>query len=290
MIEVALPKRILMSTDLSARCDRALARAALLAGAWDAALTVAHVVHAAEVTQRDRLTSNAPSWRRPESWAQTLERTLRSDLAAERIAASSRLVIGSPEETVQRVAIEEDAQLIVLGIAKDARMDRIQLGSTVDSLVRHSRVPVLNVRGRAHAPYRHVVVATDFSEPSVHALSLAASWFKGASLTVFHAYLPPGSTLTAGPVANDSWGATVAQQCDSLVNEALPARAQIGLQRVLERGSPETLLADYVTSADVDLVVLGSQGRSGLARALLGSTAENLLHSLDCDTLVVRGA
>ncbi|MBK8767793.1 MAG: universal stress protein [Burkholderiaceae bacterium] len=34
----------------------------------------------------------------------------------------------------------------------------------------------------------------------------------------------------------------------------------------------------------------GSQGRSGLARALLGSTAENLLHALDCDTLVVRGS
>jgi nucleotide-binding universal stress UspA family protein len=49
------------------------------------------------------------------------------------------------------------------------------------------------------------------------------------------------------------------------------------------------LLSDYVASADVDLVVLGSQGRSGLARALLGSTAENLLHTLDCDTLVVRG-
>jgi nucleotide-binding universal stress UspA family protein len=44
-----------------------------------------------------------------------------------------------------------------------------------------------------------------------------------------------------------------------------------------------------LASAEVALVVLGSQGRSGLARALLGSTAENLLHTLDCDTLVVRG-
>jgi nucleotide-binding universal stress UspA family protein len=74
-----------------------------------------------------------------------------------------------------------------------------------------------------------------------------------------------------------------------LAESALPTSIATSLQRVIERGQPEVLLADYVASAGVDLVVLGSQGRSGLARALLGSTAENLLHALDCDTLVVRG-
>ena len=78
------------------------------------------------------------------------------------------------------------------------------------------------------------------------------------------------------------------QECDAhLAASALPGPLLEGLQRVIERGQPESLLPDYVASAAVDLVVLGSQGRSGLARALLGSTAENLLHTLDCDTLVV---
>jgi len=135
-----------------------------------------------------------------------------------------------------------------------------------------------------------VVVATDFSTPALQALQLAAHWFEGARLTLFHAYIPPGSALTSGPVANDSWRAAVTQECAShLAEAALLASVEATLHRVLERGTPETLLPDYVASADVDLVVLGSQGRSGLARALLGSTAENLLHTLDCDTLVVRG-
>jgi nucleotide-binding universal stress UspA family protein len=172
--------------------------------------------------------------------------------------------------------------------AKDAPMDRIQPGS--DSLVRHSRVPVLNVRGRARAAYQHVVVATDFSAPALHALRLAATWFAGSRLTLFHAYTPPGSALTTGPAANDSWRTAVAQQCAAhLAEAALPAHVESAMHRVLERGAPESLLADYVSSAGVDLVVLGSHGRSGLARALLGSTAENLMHSLDCHTLVVRG-
>lgn len=290
MVEYTPPKRIFVATDLSARCDRALARAGQLAKAWSSELIVAHVVHATEIARRDQLTSDAPSWRRPESWSQTLERTLSADLEAEGITATSKIVIGSPAEAVQQAVTGDRAGLVVLGIAKDARMDRIQLGSTVDALVQRSRVPVLNVRGRARAAYRHVVVATDFSEPSMHALRLAARWFEGARLTLFHAYMPAVSALTT-PAADDSWRAMVTQQCaEHLAESALPGPVEAGLARVIERGQPEALLPDYVASAGVDLVVLGSQGRSGLARALLGSTAENLLHTLDCDTLVVRGA
>jgi hypothetical protein len=125
MLALNTPKRVLMATDLSARCDRALARSALLASAWHSELIVAHVVHAAEVARRDRLTSGAPSWRRPESWAQVLHRSLSADLEAEGIVATVRIVIGSPAEAVQQAVTDDEAGLVVLGIAKDARMDRI---------------------------------------------------------------------------------------------------------------------------------------------------------------------
>ncbi|MCC6250591.1 MAG: universal stress protein [Rubrivivax sp.] len=291
MTESAVPGRIFLATDLSARCDRALNRAALLARAWHGELSVTHVVHPAEVARHDRPTSTAPSWRRPESWALTLERMLRADLAAEGIAATSNVVVGSAPGAVLEAAVAQNAALVVLGVAKDATMDRIQLGSTVETLVRGSRVPVLNVRSRARGAYGHVVVATDFSAPAVHALRLAAHWFEGARLTLFHAYQPPGASLRDSAAASPSWRAAVTQACAEHVSAAaLPAPIEAALHRVLEHGAPETLLGDYVASADVDLVVLGSQGRRGLARALLGSTAENLLHTLDCDTLVVRGA
>jgi nucleotide-binding universal stress UspA family protein len=290
MTQPARPQRIFLATDLSARSDRALARAAQLAGAWQSELIVAHAVHPAEVAERDRLMGDGPSWRRPESWTQTLQRRLNADLAAEGIQARSKVLVGSAATAVQQAVNDDEAGLVVLGVAKDARMERIQLGSTVDALVRGSRVPVLNVRSRARGPYRHVVIATDFSEHSMNALRLAVSWFDGARLTLFHAYMPPGASSSAGSTADDSWRATITQEATAhLARAELPAPAAASLQRVIERGQTETLLADYVASADVDLVVLGSHGRTGIARVLLGSTAENLLHSLDCDTLVVRG-
>lgn len=291
MAEPLLPQRVLLATDLSARCDRALARAALLAKQWHSGLIVAHVVHDAEVAHRDRLISSAPSWRRPESWTQTLQRALDADLQAEGIAATARIVVGSPAEALQRAVIDDGAELVVLGIAKDARMERIQLGSTVDALLRNTTVPLLSVRGRARAPYRHVVVATDFSRPSTHALRLAARWFVGARLTLFHAYPPPSAPLVAGMPADDSLPGALARECAAQLAQAdLPIAISTCMQHVIERGQPEVLLPDFITSTGVDLVVLGSQGRSGLVRVLLGSTAENLLHALDCDTLVVRGS
>ena len=285
------PTRLTVASDMSARCDRAIARAWQLARTWNGGLDVVHVVSAAEITHRDRLSRSIPSWRRSEPRIATIERHLRADLAAEGVSASSRVVVGAPAEMLQEASAGDANSLIVLGIAKDARMDRIQLGSTVDSLVRHSRVPVLNVRLRARAAYRHVVVATDFSGPAGRALALAARWFEGAKLTLFHAYLPPGSAVTTGPATSDSWRAAATQQCEShLAGLDLPAATAQTLQRLLEHGLPAELLADYVAHGDVDLVVLGTHGHSGLARVLLGSTAEHLLHTLDCDTLVARGA
>lgn len=291
MIDVVPPKRILMSTDLSARCDRALARAARLATGWQSQLIVAHVVHAAEVARRDRLTDGVPAWRRPASWTVALKQALAADLDAEGIAAESRIVVGSPADAVQHAVNEEGIGLVVLGVTRDAPMERVQLGSMVDTLVRHSRVPLLNVRRRARASYRHVVVATDFSAPSTHALRIAAQWFAGAQLTLFHASTPSGAGAPSGSVPNDAWRAEAARDCAAqLASVGLSPDVASRLQQVVERGEPQTLLADYVAGTGVDLVVLGSQGRSGIARALLGSTAENLLHSLDCDTLVIRDA
>ena len=56
-----------------------------------------------------------------------------------------------------------------------------------------------------------------------------------------------------------------------------------------EPGSPQQLIREYVQLRGCDLVVLGTRGRGTLMEALLGSTAKNILATLPCDALVVRG-
>ena len=58
----------------------------------------------------------------------------------------------------------------------------------------------------------------------------------------------------------------------------------------MEPGRPESVLCDYVTQQDVDLVVVGRRGRSVLADLLLGSTAHTLMDILPCDVMLVTGS
>lgn len=284
------PRRLLMASDLSARCDRALSRAAQLARHWRSGLTVVHVASAADLARSDRLAGSAPSWRRPEPRLRMLARALQADLDHEGIEATAQVLTGPTADALLQATVETSAGLLVMGIAKAARSDRHPVGLTAEALVRQSTVPVLSVRHRTRGPYRHVVVASDFSLPALHALRLAALWFDDARLTLFHAYTPPGTVPVAGTDGGAPWHAAIERQCEAHLAEAAlaPALAS-GLERRLEAGEPEDLLWDFVNATDADLVVLGSHGRGGWARALLGSTAEHLLHVLDCDTLVVRG-
>lgn len=289
MPQIPSPKHVLMATDMSVRSDRGLARAAQLAQGWQATLTVLHAVSRAEVAYRDRPPMAQPSWRQPEPWLQTLTRRLGDDLAGEGITAQAEVQVGQTQDVVLEAAQREGVDLVVLGHAKDDLVDRIQLGSTLDALVRRARVPVLNVRDRARQPYRHVLVATDFSAPSAQALQLAACWFPQAHLTAFYSYLPMAALRTDSPLDGNSFRESAqAQMASFLADSGVHVEGGRQVDTLIECGEVADLLRDYLQESDVDLVVMGSHGRGGLARALLGSTTEVLLHALDVDTLVVR--
>lgn len=282
-----LPRKILLATDLSARCDRAFDRAMELAAEWQAELVAVHVMEDAGAelpAGQDTL----PSWRRGPDARQIAEMRARSDLRE--IASGFAIVIewGDPAEAILRTAKAHGCDLIVTGVARYEPLGRIALGSTVTQLTRRSEVPVLIVRKRGRRPYRHVVVATDFSDSSRHALEAAARFFPNGSLTIFNAYDAPMALLVSDPAAHRAQFRTVAEQEGKvfLAASALPDRAEKP-EVLLEHGDPDRLIRDYAADKDVDLVALATHGRGAVFHALIGSVARNLIESLPCDVLVV---
>lgn len=81
-------------------------------------------------------------------------------------------------------------------------------------------------------------------------------------------------------------GAEEAECAAFLAATAFPEGTQV--RSVVECGAIEGMLPRYVREHNIDLVVMGSHGRSGLISLLLGSTAAKLLDWLPCDTLLVR--
>ncbi|MGK7870320.1 universal stress protein [Falsiroseomonas sp. E2-1-a20] len=273
------PKRILLATDLSSRCDRAQDRAARLAEDWGATLHLLNVIPGKEPPE-------VPSWRRSQSEAvQAAERHIRADLQG----TLGEVVIerGEPAEAILRQAAALDCQLIVTGVARDEMMGRAAVGRIVEHLVQQSPVPVLVVKRRARRDYGEVVVATDFSPTSRHALDCALAWLPEAAVTLFHAFQIPFE----GILGRDAHMAEMRQlaatdQEDFLATVPEAARARI--QFMLKYGPADAQLARYVADREVNLTVLGTQGRSGLAGFLVGSVAKRLLACLPSDVLMVR--
>jgi nucleotide-binding universal stress UspA family protein len=140
-----------------------------------------------------------------------------------------------------------------------------------------------------------ILVPTDFSEPSIDALSYAkqlAEAFK-SSIHLLHVVQDP---LTQ-PWGLESYGPLPID----LLKE-MKARAQTGLEQSLsdaERktynatlvtvdGAPFSQIIEYAKSHRADLIVMGTHGRGALAHAILGSVAERVVRFAPCPVLTVR--
>jgi nucleotide-binding universal stress UspA family protein len=123
----------------------------------------AHALHALEpvedfyaLSQERRL----PSWRRPADVTRIAEDQLRNDMMAVPANVTVMVEEGKPIDVILRAAKALGCDLIVTGIARDETLGRFGLGTTVDLLLRRSKVPGLIVKQRVRSPYKHIVVAT----------------------------------------------------------------------------------------------------------------------------------
>jgi nucleotide-binding universal stress UspA family protein len=283
------PKTILLATDLSARCDRATDRAAELANLWGARLVVLNVLEFDdEEFLESRRTAELPSWRQPRDREAAVSAQLRRDLGEDLRGMEIRIEHGPPAATIDAVARDINADLIIVGVARNETLGRYFLGSTVERLARQTPIPLLVVKSRVR-PYGEILVATDFSPPSQHALTAAARFFAHAPLTLLHAWEVPFRGLLDSPNFRQEWTAMEKRGCDKFVAESgLSRDQQRDLQVLLEHGSAETIIRSYMLDKGVDLIVVGTHGRSGLFDVRLGGTAKRILEAAPGDVLLIR--
>lgn len=281
------PETVLLATDLSARCDRAQDRAVQLAGQWGARLVAVHALESIDIVLPRAPDGTAPEWRRPRDPDAEARALLEAELAGTR----AEVVVGhgDPAALVLAVARRQAAGLVVTGLARAEPLGRLLTGATVEEVVRQAAAPVLAVRQRARAPYARVLVATDFSDCSRHALLAAAALFPALPLTLFHAYEAPFAALLGRAASREEAAAAAAAEGAAfLAHPDIPPALRDRVQTVVEPGNIGWLLQDYVRHAGIDLLVLGTHGRSRLMEMLVGSTAGWLLQAAPCDVMLVR--
>lgn len=267
-------RSIVMATDLSARCDRAFDRAKALARECGAKLNILHVAEAVQSVGH-------------EAREATARKLIVEDLGGD--PAEITIAYGSAPKAIARTTDAIGSDLLICGVSRWNGINDFILGTAVDHIVRYASVPVLVVKRRPHAPYRRILLATDFSDCSRAALITAAQIFPQTEIHVVHAFHVSYEGWNVAPEEHDSWQRKAQGELDTfLAHPDIDRSLRARIQPMLVYGDTRTEIGKATNEIEPDLVVLGTHGRGWVAHATIGSMASDLLASLPMDTLMVR--
>ncbi|MGH7202001.1 MAG: universal stress protein [Planctomycetaceae bacterium] len=218
--------------------------------------------------------------------------------AAEGIEAAALVAAGAPWiEIIQQVQRTQH-DLVIVGTRDLGMAGRLLFGSTGLKLLRHCPCPVWVARPDADPQEVNILVASDLSDVSERALALGVEVAKlsGAKFHLVHA-------LQNQSVGALRWMETPEsvfeeardqdrEQAERALREQL-ARTDyrtlpFGVRLEVIDGSPENVILDLIEAGGIDLLVMGTRGRSGFQGLVIGNTAERLLPQANCSLLAVK--
>ena len=221
-------------------------------------------------------------------------------------AVTTRVLFGDPKSVIVDHAAEIGADLIVVGSHGTDGLRQLLLGSVANAVVRFAPCSVEIVRTNAHEgaanPVSRVLLATDGSEYSeVAAQSIAKRpWPAGCEVRVFsvvelhmplfQAPYPP----YLNPHAMEDLRGEAMRRAEQALMAAEQIVADAGLPETstvaVPVATPQELILKEAADWGADLIVLGSHGRRGFSRFLLGSVSEAVAAHAPCSVEVIRQA
>lgn len=294
---------ILVATDFSPAAEAALQQGVWLARVSGARLTLVHtlpdlrkVVHYASAKAKlDLLYGEGKEFerevRRPSD--ARLRQTIAA-LNAPDLNIEYETLIGDPAVEIIHAVQQEGYDLVLVGTRGRSAWERFFVGSTAKRLIRKCPSAVWIVKPEHSGPPRAVLALTDFSEVSRRAV-LAGAWAArqaGAALHLLHVIdssdvpddliekLPQGGSL------REEIREEARHRLEQFV-AGLPIPPE-QLRSHLSWGTPWKEIARLAQHEQIDLIALGTVGRSGVAGILLGNTAEKVLDTCDCSVLTVK--
>jgi nucleotide-binding universal stress UspA family protein len=227
--------------------------------------------------------------REGEDIVEEAEKTLQT-LGAE---YDSDVVQGRPAQTIVEYADQYDHDLILMPTHGREGVSRYLLGSVTEQVVRLASVPVLTARMQPDEqltfPYENILVPTDGSTSAARAAEHSLSLASALDATV-HVLSVVDETVL-GPDVRSTISAEREQVATDAVDDFVAKAERHGVSntvRHVERGSPIEVILDTIDANDIHAVVMGTTGRRGSERILLGSVAEKTVRSAPVPVITVR--
>jgi nucleotide-binding universal stress UspA family protein len=199
---------------------------------------------------------------------------------------------GDISEEILATAHEISADLIVMGTHGRTGINWLLSGSIATTVLRRANCPVLALRSTAAArklgETRLIIHPTDFSVNSRAALTVARSLARdlGARLLILH--VSPPAILMDGTVAAEIDPSTYRASLEELRTSLDGPDLKYPVETRLILGLDREEILRTAQETGCDLIVMGTHGRTGLARLLMGSVAESVLPKASCPVMIVK--
>jgi nucleotide-binding universal stress UspA family protein len=216
---------------------------------------------------------------------------IRKDLERDGVEAVPRLEFGRPADEILHLGDPKKYSLVAMTTHGRTGLRRVLMGSVAEEVLRHSQVPLLlNRPGTRVGDWKRLVVSVDGSTASESILDEAArvALLLKATVHVVRVTLPllPTSDMffeAPPPVIQDPQG-YLDGICDRLARQGLLAVP------VAREGFAGQEIVRYAVEIGAGLIAMCTEGRTGVARLVAGSVAEEVLRSAPCPVLVRRAA
>jgi len=283
--------RILVPTDGSQNANAAARHGRWLADEFDATVHILSVVDTGAYSDQLADLDESVRERRTalEDQANDAVTTVETILdGTSEIPYYSVIEHGVPYETILDYVSENDIDLTVMGSHGRGGLDRLLLGSVTERVVRLSDVPVMTVPptriDQEAVECNSVLIPTDGSAAADAAVphAIAIADHLGATVRVLYV-IRSGRGL---PSPSDP-ERTEAEEIVGAVAEKGDQR-EVDVKTHVQAGSPHDRIRSFISKHGIDLVTMGTHGRSGVKRYLLGSVTEKVLRTSDAPVITAR--
>jgi hypothetical protein len=193
---------------------------------------------------------------------------------------------GEPYEQIVHVAEEESCDLIIMGRRGKGRMERALIGSVTARVIGHTGKDVLVIPENGTLSWENILLATDGSTCSDNALarSLEIAQERKAKLSAVSVVYTNDEFYAVGQEVMKE----LYQEADKVLDKVRKWAGDLGVQAELfvRDGEPHQAITDLAAEISASLIVMGSHGRKGLTRLLMGSVTERVIGYADCPVLV----
>jgi nucleotide-binding universal stress UspA family protein len=276
-------ERVLVPTDGSDTSAAAVDHGLSLAAAYGASVRFVFVSDIYSM-------STIPKSREEREYGEALIDSLVERADEEGVPASGTVRAGFPHEEILAEVDQTGADLVVMSSHGRTGVGRYLMGSVTEKVVRLSDVPILTVHGeRVPAEYDRVLVPTDGSDSAAAAERRAVDVARefDAALDVLTVVETTGVGFD---VRSEQHRAASEAAAGDIVDAAVGRAREAGVERVegaVSFGTPHRKIRSYAEERGADLIVVGTHGRTGLDRYLLGSVAERVLRLATVPVLTV---